>query len=233
MKKVFQNNTKAPDSTTTTKRRSASLVQGETGSERNGEEEKKGTQNAKDVVTLISEDMVKIPIDESVAKRIGILENFLQTFQLFGSGEINEPIEFPLALLSSDVILKIVEWLKEHADDGDDSDHTISNTNRKDDEEEEALFGQEYLNEDYLINLNPWDRNYFEKMDTEMLVSVTKGANFMNIPALLDQCCRQLAKIMSGMKAEELRRKFNLPNDLTKEEMDKIGEEFAFINNGI
>lgn len=233
MKKVIQNNTKATENTmTTTKRRSASLVQRETENERIRKEEKedKGALKAKDVVTLISEDMVKISINESVAKRIGILENFLQTFQLFGSGEVVEPIEFPLALLSSDVILKIIDWLKEHAEDGDDGNDD-ANTNHKDDEEEEALFGQEYLNEDYLINLNPWDRNYFEKMDTEMLVSVTKGANFMNIPVLLDQCCRQLAKIMSGMKADELRRKFNLPNDLTKEEMDKIGEEFAFIND--
>lgn len=175
-------------------------------------------------ITLISEEGVRIGIEERISKKIGILENVLQSFQLFGSTD--SPLEFPLSPLSSTIIIKIIDWLKERPDsenqDNDNDDHS--------EEEEEALFGQEYLNEDYLLKLSPWDRNFFDRMDLELLVDITKGANFMNIPLLLDQCCRQLAKIISGMKPDELRRKFNLPNDLTKEEKDKIGEEFAFIN---
>lgn len=34
---------------------------------------------------------------------------------------------------------------------------------------------------------------------------------------------------MSGLKSEELRKKFNLVNDFTKEEQEKLSNEFAWI----
>lgn len=88
---------------------------------------------------------------------------------------------------------------------------------------------EEYIYEDYLANVTPWDQKFLDSLDLPSLIELTKAANYLNIPTLLDLCCRTIAKQMTGLKAEELRKKFNLPNDFTPEEEAKMAAEFAWI----
>jgi hypothetical protein len=88
----------------------------------------------------------------------------------------------------------------------------------------------EYLYEEYLSSVTPWDQRFLESQDLPTLIELTKAANYLNIPLLLDLCCRTIARQMSGLKAEELRKKFNLPNDFTPEEEAKMAAEFAWID---
>lgn len=91
--------------------------------------------------------------------------------------------------------------------------------------------GEEYIYEDYLAKVTPWDQKYADSLDLPTLIEITKAANYLNIPGLLDLCCRTIAKQMTGLKAEELRKKFNLPNDFTPEEEAKMAAEFAWIED--
>ena len=88
----------------------------------------------------------------------------------------------------------------------------------------------EYLHEEYLCNVTPWDQKFMDNLDLATLLELTKAANYLNVALLLDLCCRTIAKQMTGLKAEELRKKFNLTNDFTPEEEAKMAAEFAWID---
>ncbi len=105
-----------------------------------------------------------------------------------------------------------------------------SSTSDDDDDD----FGQdddnEYFQEEYLCNVTPWDQKFMDGLDLATLLELTKAANYLNMTVLLDLCCRTIAKQMTGLKAEELRKKFNLTNDFTPEEEAKMAAEFAWID---
>lgn len=61
--------------------------------------------------------------------------------------------------------------------------------------------------------------------DHELLVNVIMGANFLNIKDLLDLTCACIANMIRGKSPEEIRRLFNITNDFTPEEEERIREE--------
>lgn len=94
---------------------------------------------------------------------------------------------------------------------------------------EDSFDEDEYLYEEYLCKVTPADQKFMDALDLSTLLELTKAANYLNMPLLLDLCCRSIAKQMTGLKADELRKKFNLPNDFTPEEEAKMAAEFAWI----
>ncbi len=78
--------------------------------------------------------------------------------------------------------------------------------------------------------LTPWEGAFFEGLSLGSLIEVTKAANYLNAPQLLEACCRSIARQMVGLRADELRAKFNLPDDLTAEEKGRMATEFAWID---
>lgn len=53
-------------------------------------------------------------------------------------------------------------------------------------------------------------------MGTQLLCEVTAGADSLAMKALVDLCSRALARMIEGKSPDEIRRTFNLPNDLTE-----------------
>lgn len=112
-----------------------------------------------------------------------------------------------------------------------DSEAASSNDFSSSDDDDLAFDDDdEYLHEEYLCNVTPWDQKFMDSLDLATLLELTKAANYLNITLLLDLCCRTIAKQMTGLKAEELRKKFNLTNDFTPEEEAKMAAEFAWID---
>lgn len=99
----------------------------------------------------------------------------------------------------------------------------------KDNQSDGSSEDEDFLYEEYLTNVSPWDQRFMEALDLPALIETTKAVNYLNIPPLLDLCCRTIARQMTGLKTEELRKKFNLQNDLSPEEEAKLAAEFAWI----
>lgn len=69
-----------------------------------------------------------------------------------------------------------------------------------------------------------WDVDYF-KIGNEVLFPLSKAANYLHIPSLLDMCQEMIARQVRGKRPEEIRKLFNLKDDFTEEEKAQIRRE--------
>ncbi|KAH9448258.1 hypothetical protein Pst134EA_021375 [Puccinia striiformis f. sp. tritici] len=72
--------------------------------------------------------------------------------------------------------------------------------------------------------ISAWDARYIA-VDQEMLFDITIAANFLDIPGLLDVCCRTIGNMIKGKQPDEIRELFNIKNDFTPEEQAQIRME--------
>jgi S-phase kinase-associated protein 1 len=81
--------------------------------------------------------------------------------------------------------------------------------------------------------IDEWDKTYIftnlikdgKEENHELLIDVIMGANFMNIQDLLNLTCAAIANMIKGKTPEQIRNLFNIENDFTPEEEEKIKEE--------
>ena len=65
------------------------------------------------------------------------------------------------------------------------------------------------------------------------LVNLTVAANFMGINSLLDLCCAKIASLCKDKSEEEVFKIFNITEDFTDEEREKIRKDNQWIEDNI
>jgi S-phase kinase-associated protein 1 len=81
--------------------------------------------------------------------------------------------------------------------------------------------------------ISEWDKAFLftdlvkdhDEKQHELLIDVIMAANFLNVKELLDLTCACVASMIKGKSPEEIRALFNIENDFTPEEEEKIREE--------
>jgi len=73
-----------------------------------------------------------------------------------------------------------------------------------------------------------WERRYLQ-IDQAALFKLVSAADYLDIKDLLDVTCMQVARLIRGKTAEELRTLFNIKNDFTPEEETEIRNENAWL----
>eukprot|EP01012_Entosiphon_sulcatum_P033554 TRINITY_DN42481_c0_g1_i1.p2 TRINITY_DN42481_c0_g1~~TRINITY_DN42481_c0_g1_i1.p2 ORF type:complete len:199 (-),score=59.02 TRINITY_DN42481_c0_g1_i1:167-736(-) len=81
--------------------------------------------------------------------------------------------------------------------------------------------------------ITEWDKKFLytdlvkdnDEKQHELLIDVIMAANFLNIKDLLDLTCACVASMIKGKTPEQIRALFNIENDFTPEEEEKIREE--------
>lgn len=194
-------------------------------------------------VVLVTEDGQRVSVDRAIAAMMGIVQ------PLLAMPHASAELSLPLPVVKSPVLSKVVEFLGQHRNDVPKQENAAvppafqETMHVSDAESDEQMFAgsdvsdedsitsnEEALFADYVAATTPWDQRFLDSMDLATLVEVTKAANYLNIPLLLDVCCRTIARQMTGLKAHELREKFNLPNDFTAEEEARMAAEFAWVD---
>jgi len=81
--------------------------------------------------------------------------------------------------------------------------------------------------------VNPWYTQMSEELNRQpnLLFKVITAANFLNILPLLALSCATLAMGMMNKNAEEIRRVYNIVDDLTEQEKEEIRSENQWIND--
>merc|ERR1712020_120276 len=113
-----------------------------------------------------------------------------------GIEDLDENEIVPLPNVNAAILKKIIDWCTTHYKNNDESDLSSSECDL------------EYLN-----------------IDDGTLFELILAANYLDISQLLDVCCKQVANMIKGKSAEEIRARFNIQNDFTKAEEEQIRKE--------
>ena len=115
----------------------------------------------------------------------------------------------PLPNVESSILEKVIDWCQKHKDD--------------------PIPKEEDLNEDSVDKIEKWDEDFF-KVDEKLVCDLILAANYLDIKGLMNLGCMIVAKNIRGKKtAEEIRKEFNIKNDLTPEEEEETRKENAWI----
>ena len=78
-----------------------------------------------------------------------------------------------------------------------------------------------------------WSAGFVDKMSMEELVNLTVAANYMGINSLLDLCCAKVASLCKDKNEVEIFKTFNITEQFTEEEKNKIKEENKWIDENL
>jgi len=110
----------------------------------------------------------------------------------------------PLPNVNGNILQKVIDWCRHHRNEEpyQESDETVK---RSDD-------------------IPQWDQEFL-KVDQGTLFELIMAANYLDIKKLLDLCCKNVANMIKGKTAEEIRKTFNIKNDFTDEEQAQVTRE--------
>lgn len=149
---------------------------------------------------LESSDGEVVTIDTEIIRQSQTIDEMLR--ELPDQQDDEEPI--PLANINGNILNKIIEWCKHHKNDAQVADD--EETERRTDD------------------IPTWDQEFL-KVDQGTLFELIMAANYLNIRRLLDLCCKNVANMIKGKNADEIRKTFNIKNDFTQEEEAQVRRE--------
>ncbi|KAH9977375.1 ubiquitin-protein ligase [Lactifluus volemus] len=142
------------------------------------------------MVLLVTSDNEQFVVDKDVAQHSALLKPFAEN----DSGS-DQPV--PLPNISSSVLKKVLEYCEHYRG------------------VQPATTDPEAQN--FTTNLNEWDKK-FMAVDQEMLFEIILAANYLDIKPLIDVGCKTVANMIKGKTPEEIRKLFNIINNVTPEE---------------
>ncbi|KAF9987289.1 hypothetical protein BGZ65_004342 [Modicella reniformis] len=148
-------------------------------------------------VTLESSDGQVFTVDKEVAELSVIIKEMLVIEQA------NQDHPIPLLNVGAVELAKVIEYCEHHR-----NDPTI------DDDED-------YDSRKKPIEMDDWDKQ-FTIVNKEMMFELILAANSMQVKPLLHLGCRYAADIVKRMSPTEIRDLFQIDDDFTPEEQDKI-----------
>ena len=81
--------------------------------------------------------------------------------------------------------------------------------------------------------IDEWSFNYIDKFNMDDLVNLTVAANVLGVNPLLNLCCAKIAAMCKDKNEEEIFKVFNITEDFTDEEREKIRKDNQWIEDNI
>lgn len=161
-------------------------------------------------VKLAPFDAVDAPITvkTEVAKMSVTLRDMIEDF----GGQTDCPI--PVSNVTKKTLERVVAWCEYHFEQPDAKPvvdpnvyvPTTTDTPKKE------------------LEISQWDTEFFN-VEQPALFELILAANYLNIKPMLDIGCKTVAGLINGKKPEEIRKIFNIKNDFTPEEEEKVRKE--------
>ena len=145
------------------------------------------------------ENPIEVPIE--VAIMSVTLKNMIDDF----GGQVDTVI--PLHNVNATTYKQVVDWCTYHYKNPDKPSD--------DDEDEDKKKKRE---------LSEWDKTFYDK-DLSVIFELILAANYLDIKPMLDAGCKTIANMIKGKSTEDIRKTFNIKNDFTPEEEEKIRKE--------
>ncbi|XP_031635041.1 S-phase kinase-associated protein 1-like [Contarinia nasturtii] len=141
-------------------------------------------------ITFQSSDGEKFEVDIEVAKMSNTIKIMLDECGIeAGDGAI-----LPVPQVNADILNRVLKWSEHHKGetiptDADDDNGASNNP------------------------ISEWDTEFL-KIDQGTLFELIMAANYLDIKGLMDVTCTTVANMMKGKTPEEIRKTFNIINDL-------------------
>jgi len=117
-------------------------------------------------------------------------------------------VAIPLHNVTKKILSKVVDYCKYHVEHPNTS---VKSDEKKDDNKKTE-------------DIVPFDKD-FCAVDQAQLFELILAANYLDIKPLLDLTCKTVANMIKGKTPEEIRKTFNIKNDFTPEEEEKVRKE--------
>jgi len=150
-----------------------------------------------------SDDKTGEGVGISISKKAACLSHLVKSMLEDDPDDDDEVPEIPLREVSKDILELIVEFLNHHENDPmKEVPKPITTNNIRE------LVGE-------------WDADFIDKLDINVLFSLTTAANYMDIPSLLDLTMTKLACLVKGKTVPEVMKALDMPdiNDSPEEQM--------------
>ena len=152
-------------------------------------------------IKLRSSDSEIFEVDVEIAKMSETIKTLLEDSCLDDDDE--EPI--PLPDVNAAILRKVIEWSIHHKDDPPPAADEENREKRTED-------------------IEPYDQEFL-KVDQGTLFELILAANYLDIKGLLDVTCKTVANMIKGKTPEEIRKTFNIKDEFTAEEEEKVRKE--------
>lgn len=154
-------------------------------------------------INLTSSDGITFKVDIDIAK---ISETIRLMIDALGLEEDEKEI-VPLPNLHSSILEMVIKWATFHKNKPIPQECFDKNPD----------------------NMSVWDANFFD-VDQATLQQLIMAANYLNIAGMLDLACKKLASIIKGKTPQELRKNFNIKNDIDDKERKELFESKVWID---
>jgi len=183
---------------------------------------------------LQTTDNQLLEVEEGIVSMFNVLKTMLQDLGSVGEGDDPVPVQVDLRVLQ-----QVVTWCQHHKNDPVENNQSSSSSESSDDEDNEDVEKDRYQHKrdkQYDVELDPWDEKFLKELDPEnedAVFPLILAANFLDIPKLLDVCCKHVAGIIRGRTPQWIRKRFRLTCDFTEEQKAKIREELKWYDENI
>jgi S-phase kinase-associated protein 1 len=161
-------------------------------------------------VTLVSSQGDSFQVEGKVAMMSNLVKTMIGGLEDEGGSSNgsagSRSQEIPLPNVKTEVLVKVIEYCRHHVD-------------------MPVTPIQKPLVDSDMSKVVPlWDANFVD-LEQETLFELILAANYMDIKPLLDLTCAKVASMIKGKTPEEIRKAFNIVNDFSPEEEQKVREE--------
>lgn len=172
----------------------------------------KGNAGSPVKVTLVSSQGDSFEVDGKVAMMSELVKTMIGGIEDEGGsngssgGSGGGGQEIPLPNVKTEVLVKVIEYCKHHVD------------------APVAPIQKPLVDSDMTKVVPAWDAAFVD-LEQETLFELILAANYMDIKPLLDLTCAKVASMIKGKTPEQIRKAFNIVNDFSPEEEQKVREE--------
>jgi len=173
--------------------------------------------NAADPVslTLVSSQGDSFEVDGKVAMMSELVKTMIGGIEDEGGSSNgsagSRSQEIPLPNVKTEVLVKVIDYCK----------HQVEYCKHHG---AVAPIQKPLVDSDMKKVVPAWDADFVD-LEQETLFELILAANYMDIKPLLDLTCAKVASMIKGKTPEQIRKAFNIVNDFSPEEEQKVREE--------
>ena len=155
------------------------------------------------IYTLVSSDKIEVEASEKVLGQSEVFEHMMTV--------CDDNKRIPVPDIDGKTLEKIIKFCEHYQNDSPYAPPSGGDPDR------------------ILPSPDSWDMQFLF-IPHDDLYKIIHGANYLNIPRLIDSCCDRLGLMIQGRSVEEVRKIFDIQSDFTPDEEERMRRERVWNN---